>query len=476
MQDKTKFYINGAWVVPHSTDTLQVVNPSTEEAIATITLGDAVDLDSAVAAATNATVEWSQTSVDTRRELLQKLLDTYKARMAEMGQVISSEMGAPISLAQTAQAGAGFGHLRQAIKALESFSFEVEVPKKEGVDHVFYEPVGVVGLITPWNWPMNQVMLKVAPALAAGCVVVLKPSELAPLSSMLLADMIHEVGFPAGVFNLVNGDGVGIGSGLSRHPDVHAISFTGSTRAGRLIMSAASETVKPVCLELGGKGANLIFADADEKAVSRGVRQCFLNTGQSCNAPTRMLVEASIYDSAVEQAVAMASKTTVGQSSEEGRHIGPVASEVQFNKIQELIQKGIDEGANLKIGGVGRPDGVDRGYFVKPTVFADVTPDMTIFKEEIFGPVLSIVPFNDEDHAIRLANDTPYGLTNYVQTSDSDRAKRLARQLRSGMVEVNGELLSPATPFGGVGLSGIGREGGVWGLEEFLYPKAVSGI
>jgi aldehyde dehydrogenase (NAD+) len=323
---------------------------------------------------------------------------------------------------------------------------------------------------------MNQVMLKVAPALAAGCSVVLKPSEIAPLSSMLLAEMIDEAGFPNGVFNLVNGDGAGVGTWLTKHPDVSAVSFTGSTRAGRLIMQSASEHVKPICLELGGKGANIIFADADEKAVSRGVRQCFLNSGQSCNAPTRMLIEEPSYESAIEQAQEMANKTMVGLAHEEGRHIGPVASAAQYEKIQALIKLGIAQGAKLVCGGEGRPDGFNKGYFVKPTVFADVTPEMDIFKEEIFGPVLSIIPFKDQNHAIELANDTPYGLTNYVQTSDIDRARHLARKLKSGMVEVNGQLLSPASPFGGVGLSGIGREGGVWGLEEFLYAKAVSGI
>ena len=476
MHKETNFFIDGSWVKPNSNRTLSVINPSTEESICQVTLGDESDLNRAVEAAKKAQPEWAVTSKEERLALLESLLSIYKSKMGEMAQVISDEMGAPISLAQSAQAGAGFAHLRQTIKTLEGFSFATEVPKKEGVDHIFHESLGVVGLITPWNWPMNQVMLKVAPALAAGCSVVLKPSEVAPLSAMLLAEMIEEANFPNGVFNLINGDGTGVGSWLTQHPDVAAISFTGSTRAGRLIMKSASEHVKPLCLELGGKGANIIFADADEKAISRGVRQCFLNSGQSCNAPTRMLVEESLYESAIEQAQEMAKKTLVGFAHEEGRHIGPVVSEIQFQKIQVLIARGIEQGARLVSGGVGRPDGCEKGFFVKPTVFADVTPDMDIFKEEIFGPVLSIIPFKDQAHAVELANDTPYGLTNYIQTGDLDRARELARKLRSGMVEVNGALLSPASPFGGVGLSGVGREGGVWGLEEFLYPKAVSGI
>ncbi|MBA4740910.1 MAG: aldehyde dehydrogenase family protein [Burkholderiales bacterium] len=476
MHSKTDFFIDGAWVKAHSDQALSVINPTTEEVIETISLGNETDLNLAVAAAKKAQAEWSETSVAERKALLERLLDIYKTKMDDMAEVISSEMGAPIALAKTAQAGAGYGHLRQTIKTLETFEFVTHVTKKDGIDNVFHEAVGVVGLITPWNWPMNQVMLKVAPALAAGCSVVLKPSEIAPLSSMLLTEMIEEAGFPKGVFNLVNGDGAGVGTWLTKHPDVAAISFTGSTRAGRLIMQSASEHVKPICLELGGKGANIIFADADEKAVGRGVRQCFLNSGQSCNAPTRMLVEESMYASAVEQAHEMANKSMVGLAHEEGRHIGPVASATQYEKVQSLISRGIAQGAKLVCGGEGRPDGFAKGYFVKPTVFADVTPEMDIFREEIFGPVLSIIPFKDQEHAIELANDTPYGLTNYVQTGDVDRARHLARKLKSGMVEVNGQLLSPASPFGGVGLSGVGREGGIWGLEEFLYSKAVSGI
>jgi aldehyde dehydrogenase (NAD+) len=337
------------------------------------------------------------------------------------------------------------------------------------------EPIGTIGMITPWNWPMNQITLKVFPALLAGCTMVLKPSEYAPLDAMLLADILDEAGLPKGVFNLVNGDGEGVGAQLSRHPGVDMISFTGSTRAGIAITKAAADSLKRVSLELGGKGANIVFADADERAVQRGVRHCFNNTGQSCNAPTRMLVERSYYDQAVEIARGVAEATKVGPAHEEGPHIGPLVNERQFERVQALIQKGIDEGARLVAGGTGRPEGFNRGFFVRPTVFADVTPGMSIEREEIFGPVLSMIPFDTEDEALRIANDTPYGLTNYVQTQDGARRNRLARRLRSGMVEMNGKSRGWGAPFGGVGFSGLAREGGVWGIEEFLVPKSISG-
>jgi len=333
----------------------------------------------------------------------------------------------------------------------------------------------VAALITPWNWPMNQVTLKVVPALGVGCTMVLKPSEVAPLSSALFAEMVDEAGFPAGVFNMVQGDGPGVGSQLSGHPDVDMVSFTGSTRAGVAITKNAADSVKRVALELGGKGANIVFADADEKAVTRGVRQCFNNSGQSCNAPTRMLVERPLYDQAVATAQEVAKKTAVDIASNEGRHIGPVVSKVQWDKIQALISAGESEGARLIAGGTGRPDGHEAGYFVKPTVFADVDPDMTIAREEIFGPVLSMTPFDTEEEAIAIANDTPYGLTNYVQTQDNDKARRVARQLRSGMVEMNGQARGAGAPFGGYGQSGNGREGGEWGIEEFCEVKSISG-
>ena len=474
MQDASRHYIHGQWVASIDGREMAVENPSTEEKIATITLGGAADADAAVAAAKAAFPAWAATDPLDRIAALERLMEVYKGQAEEMAQAISFEMGAPIALAKTAQVGAGAGHLKNTIRAAKAFDFERPLGDRAPGDMILYEPVGVCALITPWNWPMNQVMLKVAPALAAGCTMVLKPAEQAPLSAMLLAEMIDAAGFPPGVFNLVNGDGAGVGAHLTAHPDVDMVSFTGSTRAGVAISKAAAESVKRVSLELGGKGANIIFADADEKAVTRGVRHCFNNSGQSCNAPTRMLVERAIYDQAVETARAVAHKTEVGPADIDGRQIGPVVSETQWGKIQYLIKRGMDEHAALIAGGLGRPDGLNRGHFVRPTIFADVTQDMTIWKEEIFGPVLCISPFDSEEEAIALANDTPYGLTNYVQTTDKSRARRVARRLRSGMVEMNGKLGGAGSPFGGMKQSGNGREGGVWGLEEFLEVKAVS--
>ena len=474
MRDMKQHYIDGSWVSSIDGREMVVEDPSTEEKIATITLGSDADADATVAAAKAAFAGWAEIKPDARIAALERLMDIYKSRAQEMAQAISHEMGAPIALAKTAQVGAGAGHLKNTIRTAKAFAFERALGDHAPGDMILYEPVGVCALITPWNWPMNQVMLKVAPALAAGCTVVLKPSELSPLSAMLLAEMIDAADFPPGVFNLVNGDGAGVGAHLTTHPDVDMVSFTGSTRAGVAIAKSASDTVKRVNLELGGKGANIIFADADDKAVTRGVRQCFNNSGQSCNAPTRMLVERSIYDQAVETASMVAEKTEVGPASIEGRQIGPVVSGTQWQKIQDLVKLGIDEGATLIAGGRGRPDGLNQGHFVRPTIFADVTPDMAIWKEEIFGPVLCITPFDSEDEAIALANDTPYGLTNYVQTAEKSRARRVARQLRSGMVEMNGKFGGAGSPFGGMKQSGNGREGGVWGLEEFLEIKAVS--
>lgn len=472
MIEKRDFYINGAWVAPAQANDLIVVDPSTEAPCAVISLGGQADTNAAVAAAKAAFPAWAATQLADRVALLEKLYDIYKARKDDMVDAMSSEMGAPKALSAGGQWGAGASHIKEAIRAVKEYTFE----RQSGDDWIYHEPIGVAALITPWNWPMNQVTLKVIPALAVGCTVVLKPSEIAPLSSLLLAEMIHEAGFPAGVFNLVNGDGAGVGSQLSVHPDVDMVSFTGSTRAGALITKAAADSVKRVSLELGGKGANIVFADASDDAVLRGVRHCFQNTGQSCNAPTRMLVEESIYDAAVEKAVAAAAQTTVGSAHEDGRHIGPVVSETHWTKIQGLIQDGIDEGARLVAGGTGKPDGMNAGYFVKPTIFADVNNAMKIAREEVFGPVLVMIPFKDEADALAIANDTPYGLTNYVQTQDADRAKRMARGLRSGMVEVNGTFLGMQTPFGGYKQSGNGREGSVWGLEEYLEVKAVAGI
>jgi aldehyde dehydrogenase (NAD+) len=416
-----------------------------------------------------------QTSKEDRVALVEKILDVYMRRADEMAEAISLEMGAPIDMAKSQQSAAGIGHIKNFLRAVKNFEFERKLGDHAPNDRLLYEPVGVCGLITPWNWPMNQVTLKVIPALLTGCTMVLKPSEIAPLSSLLFAEFVHEAGAPAGVFNLVNGDGAGVGTQLSVHPDVDMISFTGSTRAGIAISKNAADTLKRVHLELGGKGANIIFADADEKAVKRGALHCFNNTGQSCNAPTRMLVERPLYDQAVETAAAVAEGTGVGSASESGRHIGPAVSAAQFEKIQGLIQQGIDEGARLVAGGTGRPEGLNRGYYVRPTVFADVNNDMTIAREEIFGPVLSIIPFDSEDEAVAIANDTPYGLTNYVQSQDGEKRMRVARQLRSGMVEMNGQSRGAGSPFGGMKASGNGREGGVFGLEDFVEVKAVSG-
>lgn len=471
MKNAKNFYIDGAWVAPSAPHDFDVINPSTEEVCETISLGSEADTNAAVAAARASFEAWSQTSKEERIALLKTLSEVYNDRAEEMAQAISLEMGAPQDLARAQQVGAGSWHMGGFLKALESFEFDRMFTETEAT---LYEPIGVCALITPWNWPMNQIVLKAVPALAVGCTTVLKPSEISPLSGILFADFIHEAGFPKGVFNMVNGDGPGVGSQLSAHPEVDMVSFTGSSRAGKLISVAAAETLKRVSLELGGKGANIIFADADPKAVTQGVVRCFRNTGQSCNAPTRMLVERSRYDEAVEQATEMANKTVVGPASEEGKHIGPLVSEMQFDKVQALIEQGIKEGAKLVAGGVGRPENLNRGYYCRPTVFADVTPDMEIYKQEIFGPVLSIMPFDDEAHAIALANDTPYGLTNYIQTSDLEKRRRVARRVRSGMVETNGSGFAQGSPFGGYKQSGNGREGGVFGLEEFCEVKAVS--
>ena len=471
----SQHYINGQWTESQGGQPLDVINPSTEQVVATITLGSEADTNAAVAAAKAAFDNWGSTTKAQRLEYLYALLEQYQNRSEEMAVAISTEMGAPINLARSEQAAAGLGHLKNAIHELEKFEFERGLNDQAPNDRIHYEPIGVTALITPWNWPMNQVILKVANALAAGCTCVLKPSEIAPLSSILIAEMIHASGLPAGVFNMVNGDGVGVGSQLSVHPDIDMVSFTGSTRAGTLISKSAADTIKRVSLELGGKGANIIFADADDKAVERGAQHCFHNTGQSCNAPTRMLVERSIYDQAVQTAIETAEKTSVGLASEEGQHIGPVVSQLQYDKIQGLIQAGIDEGARLIAGGTGKPNGFEQGYFVKPTVFADVNNQMQIAREEVFGPVLTIIPFDTEAEAIEIANDTPYGLTNYLQTRDKERLQRVARKLRSGMVEINGQFRSAGSPFGGYKQSGNGREGGVWGLEDFLEVKAIGG-
>ncbi|SIO47968.1 aldehyde dehydrogenase (NAD+) [Rhodovulum sp. ES.010] len=475
MIERTAFYIGGAWVSPSAGTRAEVIDPSTEERFAVISLGGQADTDAAVAAARAAQPGWAATSKAERMDLLKRILQLYKARAEDMAQAISREMGAPIDLARSAQVGAGAWNIKGFIHALEVFDFDRPLGPHAPDDRILMDPAGVIGMITPWNWPMNQITLKVIPALATGCAMVLKPSEIAPLSAMVFAEILHEAGVPPGVFNLVNGDGAGVGTQLSAHPGLDMISFTGSTRAGIAISKAAADTLKRVHLELGGKGANLIFADADDKAVKRGVLHCFNNSGQSCNAPTRMLVERSAYDDAVETARALAEKMQVGPADRAGRHMGPVVSAAQFEKIEALIQAGLDEGARLVAGGPGRPEGFNRGWFVRPTVFADVTNDMTIAREEIFGPALSILPFDTEEDAIAIANDTEYGLTNYVQSEDGARRNRVARALRSGMVEMNGMSRAAGSPFGGVKRSGNGREGGLWGLEEFCEVKAVSG-
>ena len=475
MIEKRDFYINGAWVPPLVANDCPVIDPSTEDACAIISLGSAADADAAVAAAKAAFPAWAATPPVERLALVERFLAIYESRLDDMARAISLEMGAPIDMARASQATSGNWHIRNFITAFKAMEFIRPLGPHAPNDRIALEPIGVVGLITPWNWPMNQVSLKVTPALLAGCTMVLKPSEEAPLSSLLWAEMMHESGFPSGVFNLVNGDGMGVGARLSRHPDVEMISFTGSTRAGKAISLAAAETLKRVTLELGGKGANLIFADADDKAVERGVRQMFNNSGQSCNAPSRMLVERPVYDRAVEIARTVAESTRVGPASEPGKHIGPVVNKRQWDQIQGFIAKGIEEGARLVAGGLGLPDGMNKGFYVRPTVFADVKPGMTIEREEIFGPVLSMIPFDTEAEAVAIANDTPYGLTNYVQSGDGARRNRLARALRSGMVEMNGQSRGAGSPFGGVKLSGRAREGGHWGIEEFLEVKAISG-
>ena len=475
MENKKNFYIDGKWVAPKSKQEIKVINPATEENCAVISLGNKEDIDYAVSSAKKAYSTWAFSPKEERIRLLEKLYENYKKRWADIAAAITTEMGAPKDFATKLQAGTGAAHLKSFIRYLKNFEFEKPLGEHAPNQRLIYEPKGVCALITPWNWPMNQVCLKVAPALASGCTMILKPSELAPLSSMILAELIDETKFPAGVFNLVNGDGETTGNALTSHPDVNMISFTGSTRAGALISQNAAKDFKRVSLELGGKGANIIFKDADPDAIERGALRCFRNSGQSCNAPTRMLVEKSMYNEAVERLKKYTENFEVGDPKKEGEHIGPVISENQYNKIQSLIKKGIDEGAKLVAGGAGKPEGFEKGYFVKPTVFVDVKNDMEVARTEIFGPVLSVMPFENEEEAIKIANDTPYGLTNYIQTQDKEKVKRVARKLRSGMVDVNGAGIAVDAPFGGFKHSGIGREAGEHGLEEFLEVKAVGG-
>ena len=474
MQDYLKFYINGEWVDPVEPRTLDVENPATEEPFARISLGSKADVDKAVEAAQAAFPSFSQTSVEFRAELLEKIAAGIQARAGDMAEAISNEMGAPMWLANAAQVPAGMGHYMTAAKVLREYAFE----EQRGSTQIRKEPIGVCGFITPWNWPQNQIACKVAPAIATGCTMVLKPSEIAPLDAMIVAEIFHEAGVPPGVFNLVNGDGPGVGAYMSQHPGIDMMSFTGSTRAGVLVQQAAAPTVKRVALELGGKSPNIVLPDADlNKAVGGGVMQMMTNTGQSCNAPSRMLVQRDKQDEAMAIAKATAEKVQVGAGADAPKGaMGPISNGNQWNKVQDLIQKGIDEGATLVTGGLGRPDGFNKGYFAKPTVFANVTNDMTIAREEIFGPVLCILPYDTEEDAIRIANDTVYGLSSYVQSGDLDHARKVGNQIRAGNVHINGAGPDFATgAFGGYKQSGIGREWGDYGFEEFLEVKSVFG-
>jgi aldehyde dehydrogenase (NAD+) len=474
MDNLLKFYIDGEWTAPASDTTMPVFNPATEEQIGTVAMGNSSDVDNAVAAAKAAFESFSQASKADRLELLHRLKNVTKKRIEDLAQAMCVEMGAPISMARDAQADAAVGHLQGFIDALEMH--EERTTLANG-DILMREPIGVCGLITPWNWPINQIALKVIPALATGCTCVLKPSEHTPVSAMVYAEIIDEAGYPAGVFNLINGDGLNVGSALSRHPEIQMMSFTGSTRAGKAVTRDAAETVKRVTLELGGKSPNLVFADCElEERVSASVLECMFNTGQSCDAPTRLLVERSCYDEALKIAKHVADNITVGDPTEEGDHIGPLFDRIQYDRVQAMMQVGIDEGATLLSGGLGKPDGFETGWFARPTIFANVRNEMRIAQEEIFGPVLVIIPFEDEDDAIQIANDTPYGLAAYVQTGSPARAERVSSRLRAGAIHINGGGFNYGSPFGGYKQSGNGREGGLMGLEDYLETKTLHGI
>ncbi len=472
MDHARQFYINGAWVDAKSTETIDVINPATEEVLETIAAGGVSDVNDAVEAAKAAFVTFSQTTKDERIALLEKIIEVYKTRIGDIADVVTAEMGAPAGLAKAAQAPSGLGHFMSTLAALKDYEFEEQI----GTTSVVSEPIGVCAFITPWNWPLNQIAAKVAPAIAAGCTMVLKPSEVAPLNALIFAEVMDAAGVPAGVFNLVNGDGLNVGVPLSSHPDVDMVSFTGSTRAGVEVAKNAAPTVKRVAQELGGKSANIILDDADIAAtVSRDMFGMCMNTGQSCNAGSRMILPAAKMEEAMAVAKATAEGIPVGDPTAEGIAVGPVVSEAQFMKIQALIRKGIDEGATLVTGGLGLPDGIEKGYFVKPTVFANVTNDMTIAQEEIFGPVITMIAYENEDQAVEIANDTPYGLSGYVSSADQGRAKDVARRLRTGMVHLNGAPLDNKAPFGGYKQSGNGREFGAHGIKEFLEVKSIFG-
>jgi aldehyde dehydrogenase (NAD+) len=472
MKHAEQFYIDGKWVEPLSKERLPVINPATEEPIATIALGNREDVDRAVAAARAAFESYSATTREDRVRLLERVIEEYKRRIPDIAAVTSKEMGAPAGLANAAQAPAGLGHFANTLEALKTFEFE----EKIGTTAVVYEPIGVCGMITPWNWPLNQIGAKVAPALAAGCTMVLKPSEIAPLNALIVAEAIDAAGVPAGVFNLVNGDGPTVGAALASHPDVDMVSFTGSTRAGIDVAKNAAPTVKRVAQELGGKSANIVLDDADlEEVIRRDVALVCVNSGQSCNAGARILVPMSRMKEAAKIAEAAAKAIKVGDPQGPDTTIGPVVSDKQFEKIQRLIRSGIEEGATLVTGGPGRPEGVQKGYYVRPTVFADVKNDMTIAREEIFGPVVTIIGYKDEDDAVRIANDTVYGLSGYVSSKNLERARRVARRIRTGMIHINGAGLDFRAPFGGYKQSGNGREFAGHGLREFLEAKSIFG-
>jgi aldehyde dehydrogenase (NAD+) len=467
-----QFYVDGAWVEPVTPNTYDVINPATEEVVGQISMGSAADVDRAVSAARRAFPSFAATSVEERIVLLRRIVELYEARSDELSRAMTKEIGTPISFAIQTQAAMALGHFKEMIEVLQNYRFETFL---QGT-MIRREPIGVCGLLTPWNWPLNQVTAKLAPALAAGCTAVVKPSEIAPLSSILLAEILHEAGVPKGVFNLVNGEGPIVGEAIAAHPGVDMVSFTGSTRAGVLVAKAAAETVKRVCQELGGKSANIVLPDADlEAAVSFGVLRCYANSGQSCQAPTRMLVHRSQRDRVLELARRVVEGVKLGDPWEPATTMGPVASRAQFDKVQRLIQSGIDEGATLVVGGTGRPQGLDRGYFIRPTVFADVTQEMAIAKEEIFGPVLSILTYDSVEQAIEVANDTPYGLAGYVYGKDLKQVLETARRIRAGRIYLNGAPGKPSAPLGGYKQSGNGRENGVYGLEEYLEVKALLG-
>lgn len=472
MENTLKFYIDGRWVTPAGTEQLAVINPATEQPFTHIAMGNQADVDAAVMAARRAFPTFARTSPEERKVLLEQVLDVFMQRYDEIAEAIMAELGAPRTLAYDSQTGIGKRHLQQLLSTLDTFAFK----KTNGNTLINQEPVGVVALITPWNWPINQIVCKIAPALAAGCTMILKPSEIAPLNALLFAEVMHEAGVPAGVFNLINGDGPTVGAALAAHPEVDMVSFTGSTRAGIEVARLAAPTVKRVHQELGGKSANILLDDVDlEKAVTAGVNSCFGNSGQSCNAPTRMLVPAALHDQAVQIARRAALAHQVGAPTDPQTTLGPVISDRQFQAIQRLIAIGVEEGAQLVCGGLDRPDGLEHGYYVKPTIFAGVTAQMTIAREEIFGPVLSILPYEDDEHAVALANDSVFGLAGYVQSSNLQRARDIALQLRVGGVSINHPAWNPGAPFGGYKQSGNGREYAEWGLEAFLETKAIVG-